>query len=581
MNKVTIHQGHVLEVLKSFPGHHFDSCVCDPPYELGFMGKKWDSSGIAYSVEMWREVLRVLKPGAHLLAFGGSRTYHRLVCAIEDAGFEIRDQIQWIYGSGFPKSLDVSKGIDKAAGAEREVVGHQSYTNQDIRGGGYESEKARQKERLPATITAPSTALARQWNGWGTALKPAHEPIVVARKPLEGTVINNVLKHGTGAINVVGCRIGGIVNSNPLVRNALGFSSDGLIQGETGKGVMSIGRWPANVIHDGSEEVLAAFPSETSQTGNRRNKNRIQQEAQSTSFTRGKNAPEYIDTGSAARFFKKCVYSELELLFIRAKAIIEAWNLELVNTAEKDLSLSNQAAVSVLRNAVTAASLGDKLLKDVKGLSITAMQTELNLLCETLIMAILSGGNGQSPGLWQDEPSPNGCHVRFAETPGQTGTMTITISHWKSNGIADAATFVIMPQSMAVGEKGLKNGSRFTYCAKASPEERDYGLELMKGLPRPTMGSGIGGQPDQQRANNRNPHPTVKPLALMRYLVRLVTPPGGIVLDPFMGSGSTLIAAAQEGFDAVGIDLSPEYCDLAERRARGNLGMLAEVSYAL
>lgn len=191
---MTVMNMDCIDGMRLFPDAYFDSIVTDPPYELGFMGKAWDASGIANNVEMWAEALRVLKPGGHLLAFSGSRTYHRMVCAIEDAGFEIRDQIMWVYGSGFPKSLDVSKAIDKAAGAEREIVGLKTYGDGQTyqggaaagrTGGGIMGETA---ERAPSFETAPATEAARQWQGWGTALKPAHEPIVVARKPLMGTV---------------------------------------------------------------------------------------------------------------------------------------------------------------------------------------------------------------------------------------------------------------------------------------------------------------------------------------------------------------------------------------------------------
>jgi site-specific DNA-methyltransferase (adenine-specific) len=191
--------GDCRDILAELDDSSVDSIVTDPPYELAFMGKKWDGTGIAFDVKMWGECLRVLKPGGHLLAFGGSRTWHRLTAAIEDAGFEIRDSIAWLYGSGFPKSLDVSKAIDKSAGAEREVVGiHRRH------GGGSEvsgsmSGPLGNASELP--LTAPATDAAKQWQGWGTALKPAFEPIVVARKPLAGTVAANVLEHGTGALN--------------------------------------------------------------------------------------------------------------------------------------------------------------------------------------------------------------------------------------------------------------------------------------------------------------------------------------------------------------------------------------------
>ena len=314
-----------------------DSIVTDPPYELGFMGKKWDSSGVAYRVDVWAEALRVLKPGGHLLAFGGSRTYHRMACAIEDAGFEIRDQIQWIYGSGFPKSKNIG-------------------------------------------------------GGWGTALKPAHEPIVMARKPLIGTVAENVQAHGTGAINVDGCRVE-TSDTYAYPNGPVGCkSSEFHYQGRSEKPAESnpLGRWPANVIHDGSEEVLEQFPEATGQQG------------------------------------------------------------------------------------------------DVRG----------------------------------TEPSCTGDEN--------------TVAFGKFNRVAF---------------RGKRNdsgsASRFFYCAKASKEDRDWALE--KG----------------------NHHPTVKPIDLMRYLCRLVTPPGGIVLDPFAGSGSTLRAAFIEGFKPIGIEISDEYCRIA--RARMNL----------
>jgi len=257
-----------------------DSIVTDPPYELGFMGKKWDSSGIAYSVELWTECLRVLKPGGHLLSFGGTRTFHRVAVAIEDAGFEIRDNIAWLYGSGFPKSLDVSKAIDKAAGAEREVVGLKpdwvksrsaeikrfkegepsimNQRNRNLAPEFYKTEASAgyNNPDKGAEITAPATDEAQQWNGWGTALKPAHEPIIVARKPLIGTVANNVLTHGTGALNIDGSRIGTDDNLNG------GRYSDGKNENDSfvfGKGVnkrskndfeQPKGRWPANIILD-------------------------------------------------------------------------------------------------------------------------------------------------------------------------------------------------------------------------------------------------------------------------------------------------------------------------------------------
>lgn len=414
--------GDCREVMQGLADCSVDAVVTDPPYELGFMGKSWDRSGIAYRVEVWIEALRVLKPGGHLLAFGGSRTYHRLACAIEDAGFEIRDQIQWLYGSGFPKSLDVSKAIDAAAGAERETgknggAGPFANTGRcDKCGKAYFSGSACSCPRLDLM---PATDTAKQWAGWGTALKPAHEPIVLARKSIVGTVAENVLKYGTGGLNIDGCRIeaaqGDYDHSGNNLEHTRRGRPDWRMPDQQAP-PNALGRWPANVIHDGSEDVTRLFP---------------------------------INNANGYR----------------------------VNPSVVDLS-----------DAVIGYS-GDA--------------------------------------------------IRGERGHDDTGS-----------------------------------AARFFYCAKASKEDRDEGLESLPirsagevtdrqdgsdGLNSPRAGAG--------RTNgSRNHHPTVKPTDLMRYLCRLVTPPNGTVLDPFCGSGSTGKAAVLERFNFIGIELSAEYCELAEKR---------------
>jgi len=409
----TIHHGDCREVMATLDAESVDAIVSDPPYGLSFMGKGWDH-GVP-GVDFWAEALRVAKPGAHLLAFGGTRTYHRLACAIEDAGWEIRDCVMWVYGSGFPKSHDVSKAIDKAAGAERSKVigtklgrpgmakdGSNQRSGFDAAFGGNASGV------LSTDITAPATDAARQWSGWGTALKPAWEPIIVARKPLVGTVAENVLTHRTGGINVDGCRVGiGCSDLQQMSGRSGKRTSPHLLQGmpATSWEPTASGRWPANLIHDGSEEVVGLFPV-THGAG---------------TFRHGENA-------------------------------------------------------------------------------------------------IFGGCEGQ---------------------PKQK-------------------------QRPAIDAGG--STARFFYCAKASKADRDEGCEGLEAKARPTMGSGIGGQPDQSRPNNRNTHPTVKPTDLMRYLCRLVTPPGGVVLDPFTGSGSTGKAATLEGFRFIGIEREAEYVEIAKAR---------------
>lgn len=262
-----LHLGDCLEVLATLPDNSVDSIVTDPPYGLSFMGKKWDYD--VPSVAIWEQCLRVLKPGGHLLAFAGTRTQHRMACRIEDAGFEIRDMIAWVYGSGFPKSLDVSKAIDKAAGAEREKirVKPRPETSGTMSGKADTRpwiEKSREIGYHEVDGNTPATPEAQQWSGWGTALKPALEPITMARKPFSSTVAANVIQYGTGAINVDGCRVGTEARLNQSAGNknlqhrttVTPVSSHNETDGRE-----CVGRWPANIIHDGSNEAALSLKS--------------------------------------------------------------------------------------------------------------------------------------------------------------------------------------------------------------------------------------------------------------------------------------------------------------------------------
>ena len=296
---MTVLLGDCRQVLRTMANNSVDAIITDPPYELGFMGKSWDSTGVAYDITVWQECLRVLKPGGHLLAFGGSRTYHRLAVAIEDAGFQIRDQIMWVYGSGFPKSLNIGKAIDKAAGAERQVLAKQH--RQGRSGGILGTPMAIVRE-----ITASATDEAKQWEGWGTALKPAHEPIVMARKPLDGTVANNVLVHGVGGINIDGCRVGNDVmtegRATPSGSDVYGWNTKKQAAPRINTIVTHQGRFPANFIHDGSDEVLELFP-ESKSLKTKVNDERLN--LRNSMFLDGVHTPEnsHSDLGSAARFF--------------------------------------------------------------------------------------------------------------------------------------------------------------------------------------------------------------------------------------------------------------------------------------
>ena len=425
---IDIQNGDCLDVLKTLDDNSIDSIVTDPPYGLSFMGKRWDYD--VPSVEVWRECLRVLKHGGHLLSFAGARTYHRMAVNIEDAGFEIRDQIMWVYGSGFPKSLNIGKAVDKLQGNDREVVGV-SENEKDFRDLGKNTKEIHGLDKLGVGVNASRKSIDitkgnTEHEGWGTALKPAHEPIVMARKPLsEKTVAKNVLKHGTGGINIDGCRVG----TNPQYKyNAdkngttfHGKQGERIKQTAEKKGseviISTKGRFPANFIHDGSDEVVGLFPDSKSASGQ---------------------------------------------------------------------------------------------------ITITKRQ-----------------------GTWDRD----------------------------DKGMFDAGR-----SSTFEGYGDSGSAARFFYCPKANKKERNAGCEKLDKKRRAGLaGSDRDGNLDDVSERWRtqpaqNNHPTVKPLALMQYLCRLVTPPSGVVLDPFMGSGTTGIAAKAEGFGFVGVEREAEYVEIAKAR---------------
>ena len=310
-----------IEHMNTMPPESVDSIVTDPPYHLtskngqskGFMGKEWDGGDIAFRTEVWEAALRVAKPGAYLLAFGGTRTFHRMAVAIEDAGWEIRDTVMYVYGTGFPKSHNVGKAIDKEAGAKREVVGTRD-TRGDFDGKvrtspalnvGWRAAEERSdiRDLSQKLITAPATEAARQWDGWGTALKPAWEPILVCRKPLDGTVASNVLEHGTGAMNIDGCRVGTDDSFGGGTKGTSGFAAG--YEHDGWKAGSSLGRWPANLIHDGSDEVVGLFPVNAGAFAPVRRGHIGKSNGIYGDFAqKGDDGASYRgDTGSAARFF--------------------------------------------------------------------------------------------------------------------------------------------------------------------------------------------------------------------------------------------------------------------------------------
>lgn len=386
---VEVLQGNSKQLLQDYDENTFDSCVTDPPYEYNFMGQDWDSSGIAFDPDFWKEVKRTLKPGSHLLAFGGTRTYHRMMVAIEDAGFEIRDTIEWVYSEGFPKYYNIKKRLEKY----------------------YEN----------GTVSGITPELIQRFDGWGTDIKPAHEPILIARKPLDGTLVENLIEHGTGAYNVDGCRIGyeseadRSESQEKQSRTRGGFSNEtGIYGGGKQSGFKKTsGRFPANFIID--QRMATKLDEQSGITKSARvAKTKAAYDGESsTGFVRGvsNRGNQYNDTGGASRFFKTIRYDPLDFV-------------------------------------------------------------------------------------------------------------------------------------------------PFFYCAKAKNKERDMGMD------------------------ERNTHPTVKPIELFCYLIRLVTPPGGKTMDPFMGSGTSGIASLLEGVDYVGIENESDHMEIAQKRityAENNLGIVSEM----
>lgn len=309
-----LYKGSMLDMLEAIQPNSIDSIVTDPPYELGFMGKHWDNSGIAFQADTWRKCYAVLKSGGYLLAFGGTRTFHRIACAIEDAGFEIRDTIMWLYGSGFPKSMNIGLAIDKKNGVESEVIGQSDFP--DIRNSNYKNNDG-------TRIIVKQKAAQNEWAGWGTALKPAYEPVIVARKPCEGSCVDNVMRYGVGGLNIDGCRVGDETISyyptNLSEAHGNKFGNGAYMPKDTSKDpVEHNGRYPANVIltydENDKAEVCGGMP-ETKSNGGKTSmpdffdagrKNSVNKIGYNDGDPASRKDSDYVcpmDEGSAARYF--------------------------------------------------------------------------------------------------------------------------------------------------------------------------------------------------------------------------------------------------------------------------------------
>ena len=420
-----LHNGDCLNVLKMMMEDEVfvDSIVTDPPYELGFMGRSWDSTGIAFQKETWELCFKVLKPGGHLLAFSGSRTYHRMAVAIEDAGFEIRDQVMWLYGSGFPKSMNIGKALDKKLGNERIKTGEKkTHSNKGIKQS--EQRTAIGAGAFGQEVEEDVTVGTSEWEGWGTALKPAHEPLVLARKPLsEKSVVDNVLKHRTGGINIDECRVEG-------------------------------------------------------------------------------NDAKYPDTNPDFR---------------------------------------DQGRQSKENMGIDKLSFGQT--ENVKRKKVVRKSRDEN-------------------GVWTNDNSGMKAEGSEYADADPRGRFPSNVMHDGSGSIKEL----------------FEDKLKYFYCAKTPKAERNQGLNNFP-IKNKKGGGGTSnnvwykddvnsasGKFGSEKAPSKNVHPTVKPIKLMKYLCRLITPKGGTVLDPFMGSGSTGMAAKEENFEFVGIEKEEEYFNIATAR---------------
>lgn len=549
-----------------------DAICTDPPYGLSFMGKKWDYD--VPGVDVWSECLRVLKPGGHLLAFAGTRTQHRMAVRIEDAGFEIRDMIAWVYGSGFPKSMDVSKQLDKMAGAEREVIGPGTRHNSK-RCAVMHSDTERLAGGVP-DITAPATEAARQWQGWGTALKPALEPITVARKPLIGTVAANVLAHGTGAINVDGCRIA--TDDDLAARSRRADAPNAFNHSERRAPIdQPLGRWPANLILSDDPEVLAGFPLSNG-SGPARTLKRGQRDGEGWGMADEPGALRDAGTGSAARFFYQ-VQQDENVCGAKTDTIQEC-NQENASAAASNSIQLKRLDDSVQSLVAIAASHAGNQLSALISRFMSDTASELKRKGATSTPTILS----IAQKFWHEllltsTQVTKESRVNDAALSAQTFTTMIIQSLLSIAGCADVAILDTIVTSLELGAKGCSEPpSRFMYCAKASRADRNEGLTSSDKPAVATQATMREREDADWASRNGNHHPTVKPTDLMAYLCRLVTPPGGVVLDPFMGSGSTGKAAMREGFRFIGCEMSPEYLAIAQARIQHEVDKIEAAS---
>ena len=679
------------EELKQFDDNSFDSCITDPPYGLEFMGKDWDKLGggieetaisaggfsrkgkgkgdnpyantrirygkSAKSAQEWhynwaKEIFRVLKPGAHILVFGGTRTYHRMACAIEDAGFEIRDMIEWFYGSGFPKSLNISKAMDKLKGVERKVIGKDKSGKRESHIAGLTGNLDPSEDNSfggEYEITEPTSPEAVTWNGWGTALKPAHEPILLARKPLsEKNIADNILKWGTGGINIDDCRVGltgGTRSKGKGIESEICYGN-GL--NKTGVESIDMGRFPTNLIlecccdeienttnHNPillarkpiDERTIAENILKWGTGGLNIDESRIDHD-EDLSIKRDGNIKldsneqgwgfKAVSRGNEGRFPTNLI---LECCCDEDEIVEDITNHSPILLARKPISEKN-IAENILRLGTGGLNIDECRIKhnetiketkrDSRGASwnddncglrneqnilasaspLGRFPTNLILSCcckdDELVEGIAKGNQGhwsktKTTGFgtfgggkseYDGVGKKDSMHCLIHTNPDCVCKMlddqSGELKSGKMNSTAKGGQFGVYGKQYprkVTSPKSSGGASRFFYQAKASQNERWLYCTICKeAFQTKEKDNHIHGAPKKEKYKYLEFHPTQKPVDLMIYLERLITPPNGTILEPFMGTGTSLIAAEREGFNSVGIDNKPEYCLMSYRR---------------
>ena len=597
-----LHHGNCIDVLRTMNDNSVDAIVTDPPYGLKFMGRKWDYD--VPSIELWAECLRVLKPGGHLLAFAGTRTQHRMAVRIEDAGFEIRDMIAWVYGSGFPKSLDVSKAIDKAAGAVREVVGFDPVAAK--RAAAVGTNAFGDYKGQTGDVTATATDAARLWQGWGTALKPALETVTFASKPYtqnqeRDIILSNLIR--------LEARLWLLSSASAAEENSTSNPS------EYGA-ACGIAQWSAEETTSTRAALCDPMGMSLFELATTTSLSIVSSWRRTLAESWSDGSTSTIETRSSTTTDWKTL--KFSLSQITAESIIKACSLPGGFSANATTAESHfNASLSLLQSIRTLSATERAMSQAQHEHQGAGVKPNLDPcimarkpLVGTVAANVLAHGTGAL--------NIDGCRVPAEKATGWGGSGSALYEgglsrdggearlqdsgRWPANLIHDGSDEVVAGFSETTSGGGPKPGTprtkantygdptvsesaayghntgsaaRFFYCAKASRKDRDDGLDAFEihsageltggraegsaGLKCPRAGAGRTG-------GGRNTHPTVKPTDLMRYLCRLVTPPGGVVLDPFTGSGTTGKAALLEGFQFIGIEREQEYIEIASAR---------------